>query len=108
MLNDKTRAIHSFIFRCSLERGSAPTMREIGEEFGISSTNGVRHHLRVLEDGGYIDRTDRKARAIRVLVAPNDATGVERSMFVGAHPGRGAAPRPQWRHHPRGALRAAW
>jgi repressor LexA len=83
MMNDKTRAIHGFIFRRSQEEGSAPTMREIGQEFGINSTNGVRHHLRVLEDAGYIDRTDRKARAIRVLVAPNDATGVERARFGG-------------------------
>lgn len=93
MLNDKTRAIHSFIFRRSQEQGSAPTMREIGEEFGISSTNGVRHHLRVLEDAGYIRRTDRKSRGVQVLVAPNDATGMERSIFLGSPASRGA-PRP--------------
>ena len=86
MVNDKSRAIHSFIFRQSQEHGSAPTMREIGREFGINSTNGVRHHLRVLEDAGYIGRSDRKARGIRVLVAPNDATGVERAIFSGGAP----------------------
>ncbi len=90
MINDKTRAIHSFIFRRSQEQGSAPTMREIGEEFGISSTNGVRHHLRVLEDAGYIRRTDRKSRGVQVLVVPNDATGVERATFVRPFPARGS------------------
>ena len=89
MINDKTRAIHSFIFHRSQEQGSAPTMREIGEEFGISSTNGVRHHLRVLEDAGYIRRTDRKSRGVQVLVAPADASGVERAKFVRPFAARG-------------------
>jgi len=91
MVNDKTRAIHSFIFRRSQEHGSAPTMREIGEEFGIQSTNGVRHHLRTLEDAGYIGRTGRKARGIRVLVAPADATSAERVRFGGGPGAYGAS-----------------
>jgi SOS-response transcriptional repressor LexA len=35
-------------------RTTAPTLREIGKRFGISSTNGVADHLRALVRKGYI------------------------------------------------------
>jgi repressor LexA len=72
MVNDKTRAIFNFIVRYGQEHGSAPTIREIGEAFDITSTNGVRHHLGVLERAGYISLEGRKARGIRALVAATD------------------------------------
>ncbi len=72
MANDKTRAIYNFIVRHGQEHGSSPTIREIGDEFGIQSTNGVRHHLRVLEREGYVRLEAHKARGIRALVAPSD------------------------------------
>ncbi|MEY5059967.1 MAG: hypothetical protein RJA51_1714, partial [Actinomycetota bacterium] len=49
MLNERAREIHAFIQRYRRENGSAPTIREIGQQFGISSTNGVRYYLTMLE-----------------------------------------------------------
>ena len=46
------------------ERDRSPTIREIGERFGISSTNGVRYHLSVLEEKGYIKRERGISRGI--------------------------------------------
>jgi len=65
MLNDKALAIHEFIVRITEEMGYPPTIREIGEEFQILSTNGVRYYLRALEKAGYIAlNKDRKSRSI--------------------------------------------
>lgn len=51
--------------------GYAPSVREIGDHFGIRSTNGVNDHLIVLEKKGAIKRGPRNhERAIRVLVGP--------------------------------------
>jgi repressor LexA len=47
--------------------GRPPTLREIGLELGIASTNGVRDHLQALIEKGYIRRDERSARGIQVL-----------------------------------------
>ena len=64
MLNERARDIHSFIQRYRREKGSAPTIREIGRQFEISSTNGVRYYLNLLEKAGYIRRTGGISRGI--------------------------------------------
>ncbi len=53
-LTDKQRAILEFIRQKITQRGHSPTIREIGEKFGISSTNGVRLHLNALIRKGYL------------------------------------------------------
>jgi repressor LexA len=64
MLNERAREINTFIQRFRREKGSAPTIREIGQQFGISSTNGVRYYLNLLEKAGYIRRTGGISRGI--------------------------------------------
>jgi len=64
MLNERAREIHNFIQRYRREHGSAPTIREIGKHFEISSTNGVRYYLNLLEKAGYIRRTGGISRGI--------------------------------------------
>jgi SOS-response transcriptional repressor LexA len=54
------------------EHGRAPTIRELGDVVGISSTNGVTDHLKALERKGYIERGDHQHRA---LVALRDIHG---------------------------------
>ena len=44
--------------------GYAPTVREIGGCMEIPSTSTVHHHLEVLDQKGYLDRTLRQARAM--------------------------------------------
>ena len=70
MINDRAREIYSFIQRFRREKGSAPTIREIGRQFEISSTNGVRYYLNLLEKAGYIRRTGGISRGI----GPSTAT----------------------------------
>jgi repressor LexA len=64
-LTDRQREILSFIGQSIRERGYPPTLREIGSQFGIKSTNGVNDHLRALEKKGYLQREDLKSRALR-------------------------------------------
>src|SRR6266436_4591774 len=74
MLNERAREIYSFIQRFRREKGSAPTIREIGHQFGISSTNGVRYYLNLLEKAGYIRRTGGISRGIGPSAATATAT----------------------------------
>jgi repressor LexA len=62
MLNDRAREILSFIQRFAREKGFPPTIREIGGAFGISSTNGVRYYLNMLEKSGHLTRRSRISR----------------------------------------------
>lgn len=63
-LTDRQRAILQFITRATEEKGFPPTIREIGEEMGIASTNGVNDHLKALERKGYLQRTEQTSRSL--------------------------------------------
>jgi len=64
-LTERQREILDFITSSINERGYPPTLREIGEHFGIRSTNGVNDHLKALEKKGHLRREDLKSRAMR-------------------------------------------
>ena len=49
------------------EYGYAPSVRDIREQMGISSTSVVYHHLSRLETLGLIEREPYVARSIRIL-----------------------------------------
>lgn len=69
-LTDRQREVLDFITHCIEERGFPPTMREIGEQMGIRSTNGVNDHLKALERKGYLQRDYLKSRALRTADSP--------------------------------------
>ena len=66
MLNSTARKIFQYIYRYVREHGYPPAVRNIGDEFDIRSTNGVRYYLSILERDGYIKRNPRTARALEV------------------------------------------
>ena len=66
-MTERQEKILAFIQRCIEEQGYPPTIREIGEHFGIRSTNGVNDHLKALERKGYLLRGELKSRALSVL-----------------------------------------
>ncbi len=63
-LTGKAKEILGYIVRFQREQGAPPTVREIGDEFGIRSTNGVCYHLDLLEREGAIRRRRGQARGI--------------------------------------------
>lgn len=66
-LTQRQRDILDFISTSIDRRGYPPTLREIGEHFGIRSTNGVSDHLKALEKKGFLAREDLKSRAMRPM-----------------------------------------
>jgi repressor LexA len=66
-LTERQEKILSFIKKSILDQGYPPTIREIGEHFGIRSTNGVNDHLKALERKGYLLRGELKSRALSVI-----------------------------------------
>ena len=66
-LTDRQEKILSFIKKSIQDQGYPPTIREIGEHFGIRSTNGVNDHLKALERKGYLLRGELKSRALSVI-----------------------------------------
>ncbi|PWH13194.1 MAG: repressor LexA [Anaerolineae bacterium] len=49
------------------DKGYPPSIREIGEKTGISSTSVVNYYLEQLEKWGYIERDRRISRGLRVV-----------------------------------------
>jgi repressor LexA len=77
---DKKGEIYSFIRDEISVSGRPPTIREIGEKFNISSTNGVRYFLDKLESEGLIRRHSKTARGISLV--SDDANGKGRSIPI--------------------------
>ena len=63
---EKQEAILSFIKREVTRRGYPPSVREIGDAIGITSTSTVHSHLSRLEKRGLIRRDPTKPRAIEI------------------------------------------
>lgn len=64
VITDRQQEIYDFIKSMVADRGMPPTLREIGEHFGIRSTNGVDKHLSALEKSGLIVRERGSSRGI--------------------------------------------
>jgi repressor LexA len=69
-LSDKRQEILLYITECLSERGYPPSVREIGEAVGLTSSSTVHAHLAVLQREGYLRRDPTKPRAIEVRYDP--------------------------------------
>jgi repressor LexA len=76
------------VIRDSIEsRGYPPSMREIGERVGLTSSSSVAHQLRVLEEKGYLKRDPNRPRALSVFSPDEaDAPQVDLTDSGDAHP----------------------
>ncbi|HYI01234.1 transcriptional repressor LexA [Hyalangium sp.] len=63
-LTERQREILAFIVKETEVRGFPPTIREIGEQMDIRSTNGVNDHLKALERKGYLNRGEQQSRSL--------------------------------------------
>lgn len=55
------------------EHGYPPSMREVGDACGLTSSSSVAHQLQVLEARGHIKRDPGSPRAITILTHPPTA-----------------------------------
>lgn len=66
-LTERQREIMEYILGEVRKKGYPPSVREIGEAVGLSSSSSVHAQLEKLEQLGYIRRDPTKPRAIEVL-----------------------------------------
>lgn len=66
-LSERQRNILRFMERYVKQTGYPPTIREIGEATGINSTSVVNYNLNKLVEAGYLQRSDRVSRGLRLV-----------------------------------------
>jgi SOS-response transcriptional repressors (RecA-mediated autopeptidases) len=80
-LTDRQRRVIEVIRDSVQRRGYPPSMREIGQAVGLSSTSSVAHQLMALERKGFLRRDPHRPRAYEVRASdqpsaqPADTTG---------------------------------
>jgi repressor LexA len=65
-LTERQRTILEVIRASVTTRGYPPSIREIGDAVGLTSTSSVAHQLRTLERKGYLRRDPNRPRAVDV------------------------------------------
>lgn len=86
VLTPMRRQILEFVVSCQRERGFPPTIREIGEEVGLSSSATVANHIKVLKDAGYIAKNPQQPRTLTVrldVANPSPDQHIRHIPFVG-------------------------
>jgi repressor LexA len=73
-LTQRQRMVLEVIRDSVQRRGYPPSMREIGEAVGLTSTSSVSHQLRTLQRKGYLRRDPNRPRAVEVRGATASAT----------------------------------
>lgn len=66
-LTERQKTVYQFIVEQMRLKQRSPSLREIGKQLGIGSTNGVMCHLKALERKGLIRRKGNISRGIEVL-----------------------------------------
>ncbi|OBG88569.1 repressor LexA [Mycobacterium sp. E802] len=72
-LTERQRTILDVIRASVTSRGYPPSIREIGDAVGLTSTSSVAHQLRTLERKGYLRRDPNRPRAVDVRAADDPA-----------------------------------
>lgn len=75
-LTERQRTILEVIRASVTSRGYPPSIREIGDAVGLTSTSSVAHQLRTLERKGYLRRDPNRPRAVDVRGADEAAPPV--------------------------------
>ncbi|MDH6193513.1 repressor LexA [Mycobacterium frederiksbergense] len=72
-LTERQRTILEVIRASVTSRGYPPSIREIGDAVGLTSTSSVAHQLRTLERKGYLRRDPNRPRAVDVRAVADPA-----------------------------------
>ena len=77
-LTPRQRQVLEFIDEEVRQRGYPPSVREIGEAVGLSSSSTVHAHLAALQDKGYLRRDPTKPRALELHYESASGAATER------------------------------
>lgn len=81
-LSPRQHAILDFIAAYRQVNGLPPTIREIGDNTGISSTSVVNYNLNCLEREGYLVRTGHGSRGLRLTTPLTNALDDVRTVYA--------------------------
>jgi repressor LexA len=74
-LSERQKKILEILEKFQTQYGYPPSIREICDKTGISSTSVVNYYLEQLEEMGYIERDRRVSRGVRVLKPLEELAG---------------------------------
>jgi repressor LexA len=80
-LTEKQESVLQFITEIVREKGFPPTIREIGDQFGITA-KGAYDHLKAIEKKGYIRTSKNQSRAIELLKGASEEALVVRASGI--------------------------
>src|SRR5947208_13669158 len=83
-LTPRQRTILDVIRASVTTRGYPPSIREIGDAVGLTSTSSVAHQLRTLERKGYMRRDPNRPRAVDVRSPEDMATPIVTTDVAGS------------------------
>jgi len=83
-LTERQRTILDVIRASVSSRGYPPSIREIGDAVGLTSTSSVAHQLRTLERKGYLRRDPNRPRAVDVRGADGGVTPIVTTDVAGS------------------------
>ncbi len=83
-LTERQRTILEVIRASVTSRGYPPSIREIGDAVGLTSTSSVAHQLRTLERKGYLRRDANRPRAVDVRLSDEPAAPVVTTDVAGS------------------------
>jgi repressor LexA len=83
-LTERQRTILDVIRASVTSRGYPPSIREIGDAVGLTSTSSVAHQLRTLERKGYLRRDPNRPRAVDVRGADDIAAATVTTDVAGS------------------------
>jgi len=75
-LNPRQREILEFLREHKRTHAYPPTVREIGQAVGLSSSSTVQNHLNALEQKGFIRRDPTKSRTVEVVDEEQNGSNV--------------------------------
>jgi repressor LexA len=83
-LTERQRTILQVIRASVSSRGYPPSIREIGDAVGLTSTSSVAHQLRTLEKKGFLRRDPNRPRAVDVRGADDVVTPIVNTDVAGS------------------------
>jgi repressor LexA len=95
-LTERQRTILDVIRASVSTRGYPPSIREIGDAVGLTSTSSVAHQLRTLERKGYMRRDPNRPRAVDVRSAEDLAAADAPPIVTTEVAGSDSLPEPTY------------
>ena len=81
-ITERQKEVLKFISEFTDDNSYPPTIREIGDHFGIS-LRAVQDHISALQKKGYLSQCQKRSRSIRVI---SDMSDKEKTIYVGKVP----------------------